>query len=104
IKANRGVFHDRSNLDAKLRFRMTSLALPHSTRQERYFVRAASWTRHAFRPTSRNQIFDAVIWIRKVNDCLLKRLWFGSFVLHGNGLYRRPPAESSILLPFQPGD
>ena len=55
-------------------------------RTESHLVRAASWAGDlAVRPAANSEIVNAVVWIREVNDCFLKALWFA----HGLALHEQ---------------
>jgi hypothetical protein len=78
IETDCGILADTPNLHGKLTLGMMAGALPNATGWiEFYAVRAASWTGHnAIRPAPDCEIVDAVIGIRKVDDCFLKALRF----------------------------
>jgi hypothetical protein len=79
VQAKRGVFHDGSNLRGELRFGMPRLALPQATgRNVRHVLSSAHGARNTVRPTPRDDVRDAVIQIRKIEDRLLQSLGFFS--------------------------
>jgi hypothetical protein len=45
--------------------------------KERNVIAATGRTGYAIRPSASGQILKAILRIREVNNCLLKRLWFG---------------------------
>jgi hypothetical protein len=78
IQTDRRVFKDRPDLDGELSFGMASLALPEAPRRQKTDLLGTSdWTHDAIFPAPIRQIVNAVLWIREVNDCFLKGLWFG---------------------------
>ena len=82
VEADSGILENGSDLDAKLGFRVTRLALPYAALwHKRNLVRSAVRASHAFWPAALNQIVDAVVRIREVNNRALERLGFG-FVSH----------------------
>lgn len=77
VETNRRILKDGSDLDAELRFRMASLALPHTARfHERNGFRSASWAHNTVGPSPRNEIVNAVIRIGEILNRLLESLGF----------------------------
>lgn len=73
IKADRGIFHQGSKLDREHFLAGFTLPRP-ARRNERVFVRLATRAGNdAIRPAQRDHKGQRVVWISKVNDCLLKR-------------------------------
>src|ERR1017187_54890 len=79
VKAKRRILHDRPNLDGELGLRVPDLALPHTSRSDvAHVLRSTGGANHPvlpFRPM-RHEVANAVIGVRKVEDCVLQGLWF----------------------------
>jgi hypothetical protein len=77
VQADRGVFEDGSDLDGELPLGMLRGTLP--TEMLGLVVDLGAPTGRAYdtlRPTTRDEVVDAVLWISKVDDGLLKGLGF----------------------------
>lgn len=84
VESDRRIFHQRPNLDRELSFRVLRVALPDlGVLKVGNVLRAATRTgNNAIRPAERHQELAAVIRIREVNDCLLKRFGEVLFAFH----------------------
>src|SRR5579863_1378971 len=78
VERNRGILEDGANLDAELSFGMPRLALPNTTCGDVGGIGTATRrTDHrTVRPAPRHKIGNAVVRVRKVDDCILKGLRF----------------------------
>ncbi len=72
IQADRGVFHDRADLDGELPLRVTVAALPALLiLQVAYTVTAAPGTLDdSIGPTLRGKVMNAIVFVAKVSYCL----------------------------------
>ena len=85
VEANRRIFHDGANLDAKLL--LTGFAFPKATGgQIRHFAAVTRRAFNAVRPAHLGEKVSAVLSIRKVNDCLLQSLGEFGLFLHGEAM------------------
>ena len=96
VETDSGVLKNRSDLDRKLRLWMASLALPQSALWHvRNLIRSAVRAHNrAIWPATLNQIVNAVVGIREVNDGFLKCLWFS--VSHDGGRVPRDRLRSQV--------
>ena len=79
VQANRGILKDSPNLDGELALGVMASTLPSAPRGiEANLLRSATGTRNALRPSPYRKVVDAVVRIRKVDNCFLKALRFGS--------------------------
>jgi hypothetical protein len=64
---------------------MPRLALPQTPRWDEGNIGTTTGrTRHAFRPTPRNKIIQAVVGIREIRDCFQKALWLINVGFHAS--------------------
>lgn len=85
IEADRRIFHDAANLDAKLF--LTGFAFPKAAgRKIRDFAAFAVRALNAVRPAKLHQEIRGVFRVSKVDDCLLKGLREFSSFLHGEAM------------------
>lgn len=76
VEADRGIFHQGSELDRKHLLALFVLALPRSaSRNECVLVRATARASDPIRPAKRDHKAQRVVRIVEVYDCLLKRFW-----------------------------
>ncbi len=81
VQTDRAVLVDRADLDGELALSMMAAALPYAALWiEAYLLRAASWAGHATRPATHSKVVNAVVGIREIQDCFLKRF---RFLAHG---------------------
>ena len=84
VETDRGILKDGPNFDGELALGMVSGALPDATRSaERDLFGAASRAGDTFGPAPRNEVIEAVVGVREVQDCFLQALGFA----HGLGLH-----------------
>jgi hypothetical protein len=78
VQADRGVLENGSDLDAELRPGMPALALPDAPCGHKGDIRtSAGRADYAVFPAPNAKEANAVINVGKIDDCFLKRLWFG---------------------------
>lgn len=84
IKTDSGVLENSSDLDRKFPLRMVSRTLPSPAFriEGTDALGATRRTRNAVRPSLVSEIVNAVVQIRKINDCFLQGIRFFSHVLN----------------------
>src|SRR5204862_4927535 len=69
------ILKDRARLQRELLPVVLRTAFPLLTRRNEHWVScAASRAGHTVRPTLRNQVFEAVVWVSKINNRFLECL------------------------------
>lgn len=78
VQTKRGILEYSSDLCRELALLVRALTLPLVLLfKKRNIIATTGRTRYAIRPSASGQILKAILRVRKVNNCLLKRLGFG---------------------------
>ena len=97
IEADRRILKDSPDLDGELALRMMGRALPSAAVPVvTHALRSAGRTRNTLRPAPLREVFNAVIWIREVDDCFLKALWFAHVLALHEQKYTLKPWASQV--------
>ncbi len=98
VETDRAILEDGSDLDTELPTRVNLSALPHAASSEPDILASASRTGYTARPSSHNQVIEAVVGIREIDDCFLKGGRFRiHVVLHDSTVPQNRPGVKYIL-------